>query len=212
MGKITGAEAPQDVPAKVKLLYDAVVALIAEDVDVNAISVATITEKAGIGKGTAYEYFDSKDEILAYAIIYYTQWAYEKVVEWLEEEPSFSRQIERIFDEMQKGSPINCQGMRYVHLLTDHSNLSKMIMEKMREEPLCHFLPGALLEKMLRDGIERGEVRDDLPMDYMVNALLSKLIAYILCLNPNGIMHVDIEKIRPFVYQSLLDELCKKNI
>ena len=55
MSKITGQEKTQDVPQKVMLLYKAVAEMIAEGVDVNNISVAAITEKAGIGKGTAYE-------------------------------------------------------------------------------------------------------------------------------------------------------------
>jgi hypothetical protein len=58
MGKMTGMENIDDIPQKVLLLYNAVGQMIAENVDVNGLRVVNITDRAGIGKGTAYEYFD----------------------------------------------------------------------------------------------------------------------------------------------------------
>ena len=63
MSKITGLEAPNQVPPKVTAMYRAVSTLLREDKDISEMSVSMITGLAGIGKGTAYEYFDSKEEI-----------------------------------------------------------------------------------------------------------------------------------------------------
>nr|MCR5755504.1 TetR/AcrR family transcriptional regulator [Acetatifactor sp.] len=70
MGKMTGMENIDDIPQKVLLLYNAVGQMIAENVDVNGLRVVNITDRAGIGKGTAYEYFDSKEDILSCAMVY----------------------------------------------------------------------------------------------------------------------------------------------
>ena len=59
-----------ELKPKVKALYDAVLELLNENADVNALTVADITKRAGIGKGTAYDYFSCKEEIIAGAIIY----------------------------------------------------------------------------------------------------------------------------------------------
>ena len=67
---------PKSMPElkpKVKALYDAVLELLNENADVNALTVADITKRAGIGKGTAYDYFSCKEEIIAGAIIYDAQ-------------------------------------------------------------------------------------------------------------------------------------------
>ena len=71
MGKITGMERKEELPPKVLQMYRAVMELIAEGEDLSAISVSTITGRAGIGKGTAYDYFDTKEEIMACALIFY---------------------------------------------------------------------------------------------------------------------------------------------
>ena len=52
MEKITGMEAAHEVPPKVLLIYEAVEKLIASGEDINSVKVSTITELAGIGKGT----------------------------------------------------------------------------------------------------------------------------------------------------------------
>ena len=53
MSKITGLEAPNQVPPKVTAMYRAVSTLLREDKDISEMSVSMITGLAGIGKGTA---------------------------------------------------------------------------------------------------------------------------------------------------------------
>lgn len=55
---------------KVLLMYRAVSELLREKKDVSSVKVSDITTKAGIGKGTAYEYFSSKEDIIANAMLY----------------------------------------------------------------------------------------------------------------------------------------------
>ena len=59
MSRITGCEEVHQVPPKVLLMYKAVLQFIEEGADLANIRVSSVTERAGIGKGTAYEYFDS---------------------------------------------------------------------------------------------------------------------------------------------------------
>lgn len=47
----------QDPSQKVLAMYQAVIEFINEGCDINTLKVADITGRAGIGKGTAYEYF-----------------------------------------------------------------------------------------------------------------------------------------------------------
>ena len=100
MGKITGLENLHQVPPKVRQMYAAVIQLIVEGADASGIRVSTITDRAGIGKGTAYEYFDSKEEIVACAVVYQLQ----RVFDWLEntlaEKKSFGEQLNFLLDIM----------------------------------------------------------------------------------------------------------------
>jgi AcrR family transcriptional regulator len=55
---------------KILALYNAVIALLDEGADISSLKVSDITSRAGIGKGTAYDYFRSKEEIIVKAMIY----------------------------------------------------------------------------------------------------------------------------------------------
>lgn len=55
---------------KVIALYDAVTALSREGADLTRLKVSDIAAKAGIGKGTTYAYFKSREELIVKAILY----------------------------------------------------------------------------------------------------------------------------------------------
>lgn len=54
----------ESYPPKVKAMYEAVLDLFASGRELSTLKVSEITARAGIGKGTAYEYFSSKEEMI----------------------------------------------------------------------------------------------------------------------------------------------------
>lgn len=57
-------------PEKVRLMFQAVTDLLAENANISTLKVKDITDRAGIGKGTAYEYFSSREEMIIMALFY----------------------------------------------------------------------------------------------------------------------------------------------
>lgn len=55
---------------KVQKMYEAIAEFLEENRDITAVTVSDITSRAGIGKGTAYEYFSSKEEIIVHATLW----------------------------------------------------------------------------------------------------------------------------------------------
>ena len=55
---------------KVQKMYEAISSLVQEKKDISTLKVQDITSRAGIGKGTAYEYFSSKEEIIVHASLW----------------------------------------------------------------------------------------------------------------------------------------------
>ena len=83
---------------KVEALYQAIMALFAEGADLNTLTVAEIARKAGIGKGTVYEYFDNKEEMIAGAIYYFATSSCKRMYEKLEEKESLHERMRLFFD------------------------------------------------------------------------------------------------------------------
>ena len=120
MSKITGLEAPNQVPPKVTAMYRAVSTLLREDKDISEMSVSMITGLAGIGKGTAYEYFDSKEEIIVCALLYEIRTVTEQASHQIQTCPDLETQIHRMLLLVEEHSQCVDAIMAFLHLLTDH--------------------------------------------------------------------------------------------
>ncbi len=60
----------KDYYPKAIAIYEAVLRLMKEKRNITAMTVSEIAREAGIGKGTTYDYFSSKEEIIAKSLIY----------------------------------------------------------------------------------------------------------------------------------------------
>ena len=94
---------------KVKAMYDAVLDMVNERYSFSQIKVSDITSRAGIGKGTAYEYFSSKEEIVVKAVLYNIYYNMHRMEGVLSGEGSFEEKFYRILDFMED----NMEPLRY---------------------------------------------------------------------------------------------------
>ena len=85
-------------PEKVLLMYQAVSELLCDQKDIAKIKVADITSRAGIGKGTAYEYFSSKEDLIANALLHEYSEKVIKLIQKVQEEKTFEARYYRILD------------------------------------------------------------------------------------------------------------------
>lgn len=156
---------------KVEALYKAVMELLLEGKEIRKMKVSEITERAGIGKGTAYEYFESREELLIHALDYQQKiWA-ENIHRELSFHSAFMDKMDCLFD------------------LID--NIIKKVKKEALEE-LCNlfFLSpifsrkkcgglNELLHTMVQNAKWEGELREAFPDEYIVLALSGKLFNYI---------------------------------
>ena len=213
MGKITGREELEKVPPKVRQMYRAVVELIGEGEEIAELRVSTITGRAGIGKGTAYEYFDSKEEIVACAITYAIESSFRRLERELLEKEDFYAQLGFLLDEIERKDDRKVCFQRFLHLLTDTSDFSDLIREKLcmestpEEGAPRRYTPTTVFGKVLERARERGELRDDLPMDYMTYSLFSHLMLYMMAVTAKQGSGMEGTAIRPYVWQAIMKDL-----
>ncbi|HBA50628.1 MAG TPA: hypothetical protein DCZ91_23090 [Lachnospiraceae bacterium] len=207
MGKINGMEDIHELPPKVRRMYQAVIQMLEEGMEAGNLRVSTITERAGIGKGTAYEYFDSKEELVACAILYQMRCMFGWLEAALQEQETFREQLSFLLTEVDKRELHKNCFLRFLHMMTDNSEFNRMLQKKMHEEAFVPYLPMNVFAGIMRRGMERGELRKDIPMDYMVHCLFSHLLVYLMAVTAGGFFDTDPASVRPLVYQGILNEL-----
>ena len=175
------------------------------------MSVSMITGLAGIGKGTAYEYFDSKEEIIICALLYEIRTVTEQASRQIQTCPDLETQIHRMLLLVEEHSQCVDAIMAFLHLLTDHSKEGNLLRQRIAEQK--ENGPVDLLVRQIIDSARaKGELREDIPLSYITNALLARMISYLMYQCHHIGDDMPPEEMRRLVIESIMNELCKKNI
>lgn len=208
MEKITGMEAAQDVPAKVLLIYDAVEHLIKEGQDLNTVKVSTITEKAGIGKGTAYDYFDSKDNLIACALLFQIRKMCGELANAISRVDGFGEKINFLLNEIEQKKGRRQSFLRLVHVLTENNGYCQLVRQKMSSEEFQKSMPAKRFDSIVKEAIARGEIKPEFPSEYVISSIASRMFLYMVYFCCEGCFSVNPTVLRPYIYNGLMEELC----
>lgn len=125
-------------PEKVRRMFEAVSSMIAEKEDLNAVTVQKITDRAGIGKGTAYSYFSSREELIVLALFY----DYGKLIQELEvlmkQTENFQAKMYRIMDWVYQHGEHH---MTFIHMVQMSIGSHKRLFE-LRDNDLKEVFGG----------------------------------------------------------------------
>lgn len=137
-----------------------------------------VAAAAGVGKGTLYVYFDSKED-LYFSIIY----------------DGFTEMIDRLKGPLSdSAAPAVGRIRTVVRELVRFAYQHPPMFELMRTQGICKDPAdwdskrnelGALIEKTLRDGIERGEICD--PHPELTATYIPNLVRAALMFGPEGL-------------------------
>ena len=167
----------ENLSPKVKALYEAVLELIAENVDVRDVKVSDITSRAGIGKGTAYEYFSNKEELIGSALLYHIDQICSHVMSDIGRMEDFSEIIHYLLLCMDREiSKRDCL-IQFIQMVTDNGPISQLLRDKIKSDSqIC--MPQELIDQVLQTGIRQGKINSRLPFPYMRLAVMSKILMY----------------------------------
>lgn len=207
MGRLTGMEAVSETPEKVLQMYEAVHKLVGEGVILTDLKVSAITEQAGIGKGTAYEYFETKEELLACAFIFYVNRMAEEISRRLGGFDNLREQIDHVFEQLDRDSQRKYCFVRFVHAVTDDSRFSLLVRDKLTNNPEVKNFPEYLFGDLVRQGVERGEINGDIPVDYLIYSVFCKVLTYMMGICAEECFHTDVQRIRELVIEGIIRDL-----
>ncbi len=69
-----------------------------------------------------------------------------------------------------------------------------------------------LVRQIIDSARAKGELREDIPLSYITNALLARMISYLMYQCHHIGDDMPPEEMRRLVTESIMNELCKKNI
>ena len=167
---------------KEKSIYDAIIELFEEGADLNNLTVAEITGKAGIGKGTAYEYFSDKEEMIAKALFYNSENLCRQVYRGVCKEKDLHSKVNYVLIKMeQQISKANCI-LRLVMMMSENSMVSKRMREMVNETLAAKAAAINIIKKVLEDEFSGRENPSEDIMEYLALCIYSRIMCYAMIL------------------------------
>lgn len=165
---------------KVLAMYHAVWKLIEEGKDIHKIKVSDITECAGIGKGTAYEYFRTKEEIVTKALQYNTSLQFRMLYKRIHEQDSYRKGLETCFDWMAETRDRRHLIFQFMRQSEAGKKLPECFCckgETDGREPCISMIEG-ILKDVVQLGRKEGMVRKELSDHLVTLQILSQLLGF----------------------------------
>ena len=192
---------------KVLAMYRAVRELLEEGVNPEQIKVSDVTGRAGIGKGTAYEYFRSKEELIMRAINYDFRVQYEKLKGTIRESGNFRSAIYSGFDWIE-----NCAGKkRIMAQILDMPRLKTRNEQKNVKcpaETMDRSLVREVISDMVQIGVQEGCIHDGIPRRLMELEVFGRCMQYFIFLISRTEENNDeIQETKDFIYDSMIKSL-----
>lgn len=198
---------------KVERLYDAVRSLLEEGKNINTLTVAEITEKAGIGKGTAYEYFKSKEEMIVKAILYGKDKDIREIEARTERLPTFREKYLEVLRWIEE----ICNGKGSVaifrHIAQESMQLSSAMKEEISKYGCNPEFAFETVGKFLHEWNEKGVLVSELPEEFQCCMMMSSFAAFWMYLNRNP--KADEEergKVKEYLYRCLISNLSEEKL
>jgi len=144
---------------KKTIIYEAALSLVNENIDLSRIKVADIALRANIGKGTVYEYFGSKEQVIGEALIYMFKRGIASFELVIDKNKSFRESyilLLRSLSSMSKNRNLyNFMTMTEKDLAI-HATIQKILYRQLEELRQIYF---QMVEKLVDISVQEGVIK-----------------------------------------------------
>ncbi|MGL6107102.1 TetR/AcrR family transcriptional regulator [Romboutsia sp.] len=155
------------------LVFEGFIKLADEGISISNIKVADIAKSAGIGKGTLYEYFENKEEIIAKSILYKMNKEFGKILFSILNAQGFENKCNIGLQTILELMATNCSYFQILMINKDIHNLLKCINHGKDEMIQLREYVLEMLDPIIDLGIDEGVINKDHDRLYIRSVFIS---------------------------------------
>lgn len=195
------------------LIFEGFKKIISKNTTIENIKVSDIAKAAGIGKGTIYDYFKSKDEIIAKSIIYNFKMEISNTIESIKNVSTFKEQCYEMFHYSINSGKLIFPTLRILYNHVVPTELNSILLEDCEEILELKNKLYSLLDYVIDTGLNENLINKNLSLDYQRYVLTSSSMGIINRINSDHFEQINsqedetIDIHKDFAYTMILKSL-----
>lgn len=191
---------------KIIAIYHAIEELVAEGADLSSMRVSDIAARAGIGKGTTYEYFSSKEEMVVKSMVYLMDSMIKRILHQMENLDTFKAKFLMLLDEMEEKTKQRTCIIKYLSMISDMHLCEQMHEQLIKDTQNAN--PIKIIRYLIECGKEEGVIGTVFSQMYIETTIFSKVLAFVMIIDEEIYKHNCINSdLKEELYEGLCREL-----
>ena len=200
-------------PKKARLMFEAVIGYVQEKIDPGSLTVQDITARAGVGKGTAYEYFSSKEELIALALFFDYGLRILELQELLEKKKNFEEKMLGLLDWLHDNKSYHMTFVKMIQISAGDEGVCQMLQTRIPQD-VFDGMHSYLMEEgdaLMEEGYEQGYFAETDKVKRRL-ALAGMVVNLVLTLHgdekrESSFFIMDYKDMRQYAYTTLIKSL-----
>lgn len=200
-------------PKKARLMFEAVIGYVHERIDPGSLTVQDITARAGVGKGTAYEYFSSKEELIALALFFDYGLRILELQELLEKKKNFEEKMLGLLDWLHDNKSYHMTFVKMIQISAGDEGVCQMLQTRIPQD-VFDGMHSYLMEEgdaLMEEGYEQGYFAETDKVKRRL-ALAGMVVNLVLTLHgdekkESSFFIMDYKDMRQYAYTTLIKTL-----
>lgn len=189
-------------------IFNGVIDLIKRGANIYSVTVSEIAKASGVGKGTIYEYFRTKEEVISKAILYNMKREVEHAIERVEQKNNFK---DRYYEALEIIVENFDNKFSTINLLLSTGNFNELYEYMIDEKHLIAAYTSrieSIIDRLLLMGYEEGIITIEESQYYKRMVIISSIAGFINYINNRErYLDIDTQKAMDLCYKMVIKAL-----
>jgi len=189
-------------------IFNGVIDLIKRGANIYLVTVSEIAKASGVGKGTIYEYFRTKEEVISKAILYNMKREVKHAIERVEQKNNFK---DRYYEALEIIVENFDNKFSTINLLLSTGNFNELYEYMIDEKHLIAAYTSrieSIIDRLLLMGYEEGIITIEESQYYKRMVIISSIAGFINYINNRErYLDIDTQKAMDLCYKMVIKAL-----